>query len=220
MPDAKNKFNCEKELLSNIADDTKFLENEVISQNAQKIIELCRKNKKDRTKLAAFLSEYGLANKEGVALMCLAESVLRIPDKNTRDLIISEKLSEGRWIDLLNKADSLFVKASTWGLLLAGKVVSTPSKWSKDPNNFITELISKSGEMPIRTAVLAAMGILSQEFVIGKDFKDIENIQGLENESYSFDMLGEAARTSSQAENYFESYFNAIDEVGKLNLSY
>ena len=100
MPDAKNKFICEKELLSNIADDAKFLENEVISQNAQKIIELCRKNKKDRTKLDAFLSEYGLDNKEGVALMCLAESVLRIPDKNTRDLIISEKLSEGRWIDL------------------------------------------------------------------------------------------------------------------------
>ena len=219
MPDAKNKFICEKELLLTIADDTKFLENEVISQNAQKIIELCRKNKKDRTKLDAFLSEYGLDNKEGVALMCLAESVLRIPDKNTRDLIISEKLSEGRWIDHLNKADSLFVNASTWGLLLAGKVVSTPSKWSKDPNNFITELISKSGEMPIRTAVLAAMGILSQEFVIGKDFKDIENIQGLENESYSFDMLGEAARTSSQAEKYFESYFNAIDEVGRLNLT-
>ena len=89
---------------------------------------MCREDKKDRTMLDAFLSEYGLDNKEGVALMCLAESVLRIPDKKTRNLIISEKLSEGRWIDHLNKADSVFVNASTWGLLLAGKVVTTPSK--------------------------------------------------------------------------------------------
>ena len=168
--------------------------------------------------LDAFLNEYGLDNQEGVALMCLAESVLRIPDKKTRDLIISEKLSAGSWIDHLNKADSIFVNASTWGLLLAGKVVNTPSEWSDDPYNFLSGLISKSGEMPIRNAVLAAMQILSQEFVIGKDFRDIEKLSNLENESYSFDMLGEAARTMRQADNYFNAYMNAIDEVGKLNL--
>ena len=149
--------------------------------------------------------------------MCLAESVLRIPDKKTRDLIISEKLSEGKWTDHLNQADSIFVNASTWGLLLAGKIVKTPSKWSKNPNSFLSELISKSGEMPIRNAVLGAMQILSQEFVIGRNFKDINKMSGLEKEVFSFDMLGEAARTPQQADDYFESYRDAIHEVGKIN---
>ena len=217
MLEAKNKFICEEKLLLSLSDETKFLEDKEISKNAQKIIELCRKNKVDRTKLDAFLNEYGLDNKEGVALMCLAESVLRIPDKKTRDLIISEKLSEGKWIDHLNQADSIFVNASTWGLLLAGKIVKTPSKWSENPNNFLSELVSKSGEMPIRNAVLAAMQILSQEFVIGRNFKDINKMSGLEKEVFSFDMLGEAARTPQQAVDYFESYKSAIDEVGKIN---
>ena len=218
MLNINNKFVSETKLLSKISNETKFLEEVSISQNAKSIIDLCREDKKDRTMLDAFLNEYGLDNKEGVALMCLAESVLRIPDKKTRDLIISEKLSEGKWIDHLNKADSIFVNASTWGLLLAGKVVATPSEWSKDPNSFLSNLISKSGEMPIRNAVLAAMQLLSQEFVIGKNFKDIQKLPGLEKEAYSFDMLGEAARTPFQAENYFESYLNAIDEVAKINL--
>ena len=218
MLEAKNKFISDDELLSGLTQTSKFLEEPSISDNAKNIIELCRQNKSGRTKLDAFLIEYGLDNKEGVALMCLAESVLRIPDKKTRDLIISDKLSEGRWIDHLNQADSLFVNASTWGLLLAGKVVKTPFEWSKDPNNFVNSLISKSGEMPIRNAVLAAMQILSQEFVIGKNFKDIEKLKDLEKEIYSFDMLGEAARTHIQAKNYFESYLNAIDKVGKMNL--
>ena len=217
MLEAKNKFICEEKLLLSLSDETKFLEDKEISKNAQKIIELCRKNKVDRTKLDAFLNEYGLDNKEGVALMCLAESVLRIPDKKTRDLIISEKLSEGKWIDHLNQADSIFVNASTWGLLLAGKIVKTPSKWSENPNNFLSELVSKSGEMPIRNAVLAAMQILSQEFVIGRNFKDINKMSGLEKEVFSFDVLGEAARTPQQADDYFESYKSAIDEVGKIN---
>jgi RHH-type proline utilization regulon transcriptional repressor/proline dehydrogenase/delta 1-pyrroline-5-carboxylate dehydrogenase len=217
MLEAKNKFISETELLSTILKETNFLDNKVISKDAEKIIKLCRKNKTDRTKLDAFLNEYGLDNKEGVALMCLAESVLRIPDKKTRDLIISEKLSEGRWIDHLNKADSLFVNASTWGLLLAGKVITPPSKWSENPSNLLTDLISKSGEMSIRNAVLTAMQILSQEFVMGRDFKDINKMPNIEKEIYSFDMLGEAARTFDQAESYFNSYLNAISEVGKIN---
>ena len=217
MLEAKNKFISETKLLSSLLKETNFLDNKVISKDAEKIIKLCRKNKTDRTKLDAFLNEYGLDNKEGVALMCLAESVLRIPDKKTRDLIISEKLSEGRWIDHLNKADSLFVNASTWGLLLAGKVITPPSKWLENPSNLLTDLISKSGEMPIRNAVLTAMQILSQEFVMGRDFKDIKKMPNIEKEIYSFDMLGEAARTFDQAESYFNSYLNAISEVGKIN---
>ena len=213
-----SKFISESKLLPELIQDTDFLNNSEISENAEKIINACRKNKKERTKLDAFLSEYGLDNQEGVALMCLAESILRIPDSKTRDLIISERLSEGRWIEHLNKADSLFVNASTWGLLLAGKVVKTPLEWSQNPNKFLRSIVSKSGEFPIRNAVIAAMHILSQEFVMGRDFKDVNKIPGIEESTYSFDMLGEAARNQEQANIYYESYENAIIEVGKINL--
>tara|TARA_A200000113_G_scaffold190297_1_gene178595 strand:+ start:41 stop:3082 length:3042 start_codon:yes stop_codon:yes gene_type:complete len=213
-----SKFISESKLLPELIQDTNFLNNTEISENAEKIINACRQNKKERTKLDAFLSEYGLDNQEGVALMCLAESILRIPDSKTRDLIISERLSEGRWIEHLNKADSLFVNASTWGLLLAGKVVKTPLEWSQNPNKFLRSIVSKSGEFPIRNAVIAAMHILSQEFVMGRDFRDVNKIPGIEKSAYSFDMLGEAARNQKQANIYYESYENAILEVGKINL--
>jgi len=218
MPLSDSKFISESTLLPELIEDTDFLNNSEISKNAEKIINACRQNKKERTKLDAFLSEYGLDNQEGVALMCLAESILRIPDSKTRDLIISERLSEGRWIEHLNKADSLFVNASTWGLLLAGKVVKTPLEWSQNPNKFLRSIVSKSGEFPIRNAVIAAMHILSQEFVMGRDFKDVNKIPGIEESIYSFDMLGEAARNQEQANIYYESYENAIIEVGKINL--
>jgi len=212
-----SKFIPESKIVPKLLQDTEFLNNSIISENAEKIINACRENKKERTKLDAFLSEYGLDNQEGVALMCLAESILRIPDSKTRDLIISERLSEGRWIEHLNKADSLFVNASTWGLLLAGKVVKTPLEWSQNPNKFLRSIVSKSGEFPIRNAVIAAMHILSQEFVMGRDFKDVNKIPDIDESLYSFDMLGEAARNQEQANIYYDSYENAILEVGKIN---
>jgi RHH-type proline utilization regulon transcriptional repressor/proline dehydrogenase/delta 1-pyrroline-5-carboxylate dehydrogenase len=214
-----SKFIPESKILPKLLEETKFLNDSIISENAERIIVACRENKKERTKLDAFLSEYGLDNQEGVALMCLAESILRIPDSKTRDLIISERLSEGKWIEHLNKADSLFVNASTWGLLLAGKVVKTPLEWSQNPNKFLRSIVSKSGEFPIRNAVIAAMHILSQEFVMGRDFKDVNKISNINESIYSFDMLGEAARNQEQAKIYYDSYENAILEVGKLNLA-
>jgi RHH-type proline utilization regulon transcriptional repressor/proline dehydrogenase/delta 1-pyrroline-5-carboxylate dehydrogenase len=214
---SNEKFISESIVVPKLLKDTDFLSTPSISENAQKIIDACRKNKKERTKLDAFLSEYGLDNQEGVALMCLAESILRIPDRKTRDLIISERLSEGKWIDHLNKADSLFVNASTWGLLLAGKVVKTPTEWSKNPNAFLRSIVSKSGEFPIRNAVIAAMHILSQEFVMGRDFNDINKIKNINESVFSFDMLGEAARNKEQSDTYYSSYENAICNVGDLN---
>ena len=214
---SNKKFVPESSIVPDLLKDTEFLKIPSISENAQKIIDACRKNKKERTKLDAFLSEYGLDNQEGVALMCLAESILRIPDSKTRDLIISERLSEGKWIDHLNKADSLFVNASTWGLLLAGKVVKTPIEWSKNPNAFLRSIVSKSGEFPIRNAVIAAMHILSQEFVMGRNFNDINKIKNIDDSIFSFDMLGEAARNKQQADIYYSSYEDAICSVGDLN---
>ena len=109
MSISHNKFQSENELIQSMIEDSNFISNSKIVDNAKMIIDECRVAKSERTMLDAFLSEYGLSNNEGVALMCLAESVLRIPDKSTRDLIITEKLSEGRWIEHLNKADSIFL---------------------------------------------------------------------------------------------------------------
>ena len=217
MSISRNKFQSESELIQSMIEDSNFISNSKIVDNAKKIIDECRVAKSERTMLDAFLSEYGLSNNEGVALMCLAESVLRIPDKSTRDLIISEKLSEGRWIEHLNKADSIFVNASTWGLLLAGTLVKPSELSNNNPAKYIGGLISKSGEMPIRNAVLAAMHILSKEFVMGRDFNDISKLKNIDQDTYSFDMLGEAARTDHQAEKYFEAYLEAIEEVSKIN---
>ena len=135
-----------------------------IGANAEKIVTACRSQKSSQTKLDAFLAEYGLSNKEGVALMCLAESLLRIPDNKTRDELIEEKLSHSKWQEHLNKSDSLLVNAATWGLLIAGKIVKPKLK-----NDWLEKLVAKSGETPIREAVLMAMQILSKEFVCASD---------------------------------------------------
>ena len=213
----EKKFYSEEILAREFIAKSKFLDNELIETDAIKIIQLCRERQSERTHLDAFLSEYGLSNKEGVALMCLAESLLRIPDTHTRDILISEKLTAGAWAAHLNQADSLLVNASTWGLLLAGKMIHPSKELSSNPLNWLTQLTKKSSETSIRKAIMMAMEILSGEFVIGRDFQDINRIIGIEKDSYSFDMLGEAARTESQANDYFLAYKAAIKDVYDIN---
>ena len=211
------KFYSEEVLAKSFIADSEFLDNASIEKDAISIINLCRERKSERTQLDAFLSEYGLSNNEGVALMCLAESLLRIPDSHTRNILISEKLSAGAWEAHLNKADSLLVNASTWGLLLAGKIIKPSDELSNNPLKWLNALTKKSGEIPIREAIMMAMKILSGEFVMGRNFKDINAIKGIEKNLYSFDMLGEAARTEAQAQNYFLAYEDAINNVSAIN---
>ena len=213
----EKKFYSEEILAKNFIADSQFLNNTSIEEDAVNIIKLCRDRKSERTQLDAFLSEYGLSNNEGVALMCLAESLLRIPDSRTRNILISEKLSAGSWEAHLNMADSLLVNASTWGLLLAGKVIKPSDELSNNPLKWLNKLTKKSGEIPVREAIMMAMKILSGEFVMGRDFEDINKIKGIENNSYSFDMLGEAARTETQANNYYKAYEDAINNVSAIN---
>ena len=220
MPLIEKKFFSEEVLANELVKDSDFLNKSSIEANAIKIIELCRERKNERTQLDAFLSEYGLSNNEGVALMCLAESLLRIPDSHTRNILISEKLSAGSWAAHINKADSLLVNASTWGLLLAGKIIKPSNELSENPLKWLNDLTKKSGEIPIREAVMMAMKILSGEFVMGRDFEEVKKIKNIEDNSYSFDMLGEAARTEAQAINYFDAYKDAIDNVSKINALY
>ena len=220
MPLIEKKFFSEEVLANELVKDSDFLNKSSIEANAIKIIELCRERRNERTQLDAFLSEYGLSNNEGVALMCLAESLLRIPDSHTRNILISEKLSAGSWADHINKADSLLVNASTWGLLLAGKIIKPSNELSENPLKWLNDLTKKSGEIPIREAIMMAMKILSGEFVMGRDFEEIKKIKNIEDNSYSFYMLGEAARTEAQAINYFDAYKDAIDNVSKINTLY
>ena len=207
-----NKFANEALLVEKLLKEADFLNNPDIAANAEKIVTACRSQKSSQTKLDAFLAEYGLSNKEGVALMCLAESLLRIPDNKTRDELIEEKLSHSKWQEHLNKSDSLLVNAATWGLLIAGKIVKPKLK-----NDWLAKLVAKSGETPIREAVLMAMQILSKEFVCASDINHVKKLNFVNKTPCSFDMLGEAARNSSQAQNYFHAYEEAIIAIGALN---
>jgi RHH-type proline utilization regulon transcriptional repressor/proline dehydrogenase/delta 1-pyrroline-5-carboxylate dehydrogenase len=164
------------------------------------------------------LQEFSLSSQEGVALMCLAEALLRIPDKATRDALIRDKISNGQWDAHLGKSPSLFVNAATWGLLITGKLVATHSESSL--GNSLSRLIGKGGEPLIRKGVDMAMRMMGEQFVTGETIDEaLRNARTMEAEGfrYSYDMLGEAALTSEDAKRYYASYEQAIHSIGKAS---
>ncbi|BEP96780.1 trifunctional transcriptional regulator/proline dehydrogenase/L-glutamate gamma-semialdehyde dehydrogenase [Acidovorax sp. A79] len=164
------------------------------------------------------LQEFALSSQEGVALMCLAEALLRIPDKATRDALIRDKISNGQWEPHLGKSPSLFVNAATWGLLITGKLVATHSEGSLGAS--LGRLISKGGEPLIRKGVDMAMRMMGEQFVTGETIGEaLANARQMEGEGfrYSYDMLGEAALTSEDAQRYYASYEQAIHAIGKAS---
>ncbi|WP_369861671.1 trifunctional transcriptional regulator/proline dehydrogenase/L-glutamate gamma-semialdehyde dehydrogenase, partial [Acidovorax sp. HMWF029] len=164
------------------------------------------------------LQEFSLSSQEGVALMCLAEALLRIPDKATRDALIRDKISNGQWDAHLGKSPSLFVNAATWGLLITGKLVATHSEGSL--GNSLSRLIGKGGEPLIRKGVDMAMRMMGEQFVTGETIDEaLRNARTMEAEGfrYSYDMLGEAALTSEDAKRYYASYEQAIHAIGKAS---
>jgi RHH-type proline utilization regulon transcriptional repressor/proline dehydrogenase/delta 1-pyrroline-5-carboxylate dehydrogenase len=168
--------------------------------------------------LDAFLHTYDLGSDEGIALMCLAEALLRIPDAHTADELIADKLSKPRWAEKLGESDSAFVNAATFSLLLTGKVLENANDRSDNWRSAIGRAVGRLGEPVIRTAVDQAMRILGRQFVFGRTIDEAlrraapERKKGL---SHSFDMLGEAARTFEDAERYAESYRDALDRIAK-----
>ncbi len=165
-----------------------------------------------------FLSEYGLNTDEGVALMCLAEAYLRTPDSETLDALISDKIGEGDWARHLGKAKSSLVNASTWALMLTGKVFRSIPAQANDLASIMHSMVQRLGEPVARTAVGEAMKILGAQFVLGRTIEEaLRNAQPDTQKGYlhSFDMLGEAARTSRDAKRYFLSYSDAISEIAK-----
>ena len=121
-----------------------------------------------RPLLDTFLTEYGLSNSEGIALMCLAESLLRIPDWDTADLLIADKLGSADWAEHAGNADSLLVNASTWALMLTGRIVELDEELTREPIGWLKKLITRVSEPVVQTAVRSAMEILGREFVLGQ----------------------------------------------------
>ncbi|MGE6236173.1 trifunctional transcriptional regulator/proline dehydrogenase/L-glutamate gamma-semialdehyde dehydrogenase [Aeromonas media] len=164
------------------------------------------------------LQEFSLSSQEGVALMCLAEALLRIPDKATRDALIRDKISGGNWSQHLGQSASLFVNAASWGLLITGKLVATHNEAGL--NSSLKGLIGKGGEPLIRKGVDMAMRLMGEQFVTGETIAEaLANAGNMENRGfrYSYDMLGEAALTEEDAKRYLASYEQAIHAIGKAS---
>jgi RHH-type transcriptional regulator, proline utilization regulon repressor / proline dehydrogenase / delta 1-pyrroline-5-carboxylate dehydrogenase len=164
------------------------------------------------------IHEYALSSQEGVALMCLAEALLRIPDDETRDALIRDKIGGGDWRAHLGQSPSLFVNAATWGLMLTGRLTATSSE--KSLSAALTRLVAKGGEPLIRGGVNIAMRLMGEQFVSGQTIEEaLQNGRRFEEEGfrYSYDMLGEAAITAEQAEYYRLAYERAIHAIGKAS---
>jgi len=168
--------------------------------------------------MEAFLGEYGLSTEEGVALMCLAEALLRVPDEGTIDVLIRDKIAPANWSSHLGRAASPLVNASTWALMLTGAVVSPGEVASWDVVANIRRLIRRAGEPVIRKAVAQAMKVLGHQFVLGSDIGSaLSRATGMEEKGYrySYDMLGEAACTADDASRYFLAYSKAISALSE-----
>ena len=185
---------------------------------AHRLVSAVRAKRTRSSGVDALMHEFSLSSEEGVALMCLAEALLRIPDSETADRLIADKISRGDWKKHLGESPSLFVNAATWGLLITGKLVSSNSETGLGAA--LTRMIAKGGEPLIRKGVDLAMRMLGNQFVTGQTIDEaLKNSR--ENETrgyrYSYDMLGEAALTASDADNYYASYEAAIHAIGKAS---
>ena len=163
--------------------------------------------------------EYSLSSQEGVALMCLAEALLRIPDAATRDALIRDKLAPGDWRAHVGNSPSLFVNAATWGLVLTGKLVGTSSEQAL--GSALTRLIGRGGEPIIRAGVDVAMRLMGEQFVTGRTIDEAlraSRDREARGFTFSYDMLGEAATTAGDAARYLAEYESAVHAIGRAAL--
>lgn len=184
-----------------------------VRSKAEQLVKLVRQRRVGKGGLDSFLFEYKLSSNEGIALLCLAEALLRIPDSYTADWLIKDKITTADWEQHAGKSASTFVNAATWALMLTGKIVAGEEVSSKNMLSSIKSLLKRGGEHLVRQAAQQAMGILAKQFVMGTNMaRAIKRAVSYEAKGfrYSYDMLGEAARTAKDAENYFARYKAAI----------
>src|SRR5688572_17156374 len=210
----------EQALVRTLADHARLPESAVRNVNARALalVQTVRNARGSGGALDAFLREYSLASREGVILMCLAEALLRIPDGETADRLIADKIPSGAWDEHLGDSESLLVNASTWGLMLTGRVVALDRNEVGEARSWYGRLAAKLGEPVARAALKQAMRILGHQFVMGRDIEAaLARAAGKEERDYrySFDMLGEAALTRADAERYRAKYSAAIAAVGR-----
>jgi RHH-type proline utilization regulon transcriptional repressor/proline dehydrogenase/delta 1-pyrroline-5-carboxylate dehydrogenase len=187
-----------------------------IAEEASRLVAAVRRERQGKGGIDAFLNEYALSTREGVALLCLAEPLLRIPDSETVDRLIRDKIGGADWQRHLGHSESLFVNASTWALMLTGELLRE-DRAAPDWRTVLRRLAVRSGEPVLRQAVLAAMRILSRQFVIGRTIGEaLERAGDAERTGarHSYDMLGEAAHTAADAARYAAAYAQAIAAIG------
>jgi RHH-type proline utilization regulon transcriptional repressor/proline dehydrogenase/delta 1-pyrroline-5-carboxylate dehydrogenase len=191
---------------------------ERVRQTAESLVTRVRERKQEQGVLEAFMQEYDLSSEEGVVLMCLAEALLRIPDDDTAERLIADKLSSADWEAHLGKSSSIFVNASTWGLMLTGKLVRLGSGTQRNISRTLGRIVNRSGEPVVRTAIRQAMRIMGFQYVMGRNIEEaLDRSEKKHNRIYrhSFDMLGEAAMTAPDAQRYFEAYQRGIKAIGQ-----
>jgi RHH-type transcriptional regulator, proline utilization regulon repressor / proline dehydrogenase / delta 1-pyrroline-5-carboxylate dehydrogenase len=216
---ADHLFADETALIRKLAADVSFSPSEKtkVADLARALVGRVRANRTSQGGIDAFMQQFSLSSEEGVVLMCLAEALLRIPDAETADLLIADKLGDRDWADHIGKSDSLFVNASAWGLMLTGRIVDLGRAAKPDALSTIKRMITRSGEPVIRTAMKQAMRIMGKQFVLGRSIQEALKLSEplkVDGYCFSYDMLGESAMTRGDAARYLKAYERAVDAIG------
>ena len=186
-----------------------------VMDEATALVRAARRGARRQGVVESFLQEFSLSTREGLALMCLAEALLRTPDEETRDKLIAEKIASADWASHAGNSDSILVNASTWSLMLTGKLIDPDEEAGADLPGFIRKLAGRLGEPVIRRAVGAAVRIMGEQFVLGATIEKAIRRAAQDGFSCSFDMLGEGARTEADADRYEAAYAAALKVVAK-----
>ncbi|MEM9102488.1 MAG: bifunctional proline dehydrogenase/L-glutamate gamma-semialdehyde dehydrogenase PutA [Pseudomonadota bacterium] len=205
-------------LLSFLALDSQ--QQESLTQKTRMLVEQIRKNGNQAQGVEAFLQEYSLDTEEGIVLMCLAEALLRIPDTEVANQLIRDKIGGAAWDKHVGQSPSKLVNASTWGLMLTGRIIDN-SDLASNFSGTLKKMLNRCGEPVIRSALNQAMKYMGKQFVLGRTIEEAtqraksDHVKGY---THSFDMLGEAAFTQKDANRYYDAYFQAISTIGKLKV--
>lgn len=214
---SKHWLTEEKEVVTGLVEKAQMssVQKAQVRERAYNLVEQVRKNRLKKSGIDAFMIEYDLSSEEGIVLMCLAEALLRVPDKYTIDLLIKDKLTSAAWKEHVGREKHLFVNAATWSLMLTGKILKN-AKGSY--RKVFQNLIKKSSEPVIRQAMKQAMKIVGKQYVLGETIEEALKVSEAKvgrGYSYSYDMLGEAAMTMTDAEYYYDEYIKATHELAK-----
>ena len=211
------KYRDERETVAALLADPPLSpsERQSIEHTAVALVTATRENARRQGMVESFLQEFSLSTPEGLALMGLAEALLRTPDADTQDRLIAEKISAADWASHLGQSDSLLVNASTWGLMLTGRLIDVSGM--DDGIGTIRRLAARMGEPIVRAAVAQAMRIMGEQFVLGRTIEAAMARAAKDGSLCSFDMLGEGARTEADADRYEAAYAHAITAIGNVS---